>query len=580
MDAGATRGRATDATLRITELSFKAGATSSSPPLKVATGNITILVGPNNVGKSLALREIERACVHGPGAQSNDVVSWVTIDTPTTVEGVFSLLRRYRNPDVPVVDNPGNEQLSIIYPTTGGAPNALHIGATPIAGYLHSGNWAVIRATVMPPYTLRLDGRTRFGTPTEGPTGALLAPAQTYLQGLLRDDVARRKVQDLTFDAFGWYVALDASTMPGQLRLRMSQERPPIEYERSFKDDAARFYDRQPLVTTFSDGVQAFVSIVGSVVASPYRVILIDEPEAFLHPPLARRLGAELTRLARERDASLVVATHSDAFVMGCLDESSDTAIVRLTYQRETGAATARVVPPDDLRRMVRHPLLRSTGVLDSLFHETAVVTEGDSDRVFYDEINQRLLRERNGRGLPDTLFLNAGGWTAAHLMVRPMRHVGIPVAAVVDMESLDDANRTKWPQLLEACQVPDDERARLETGRESLRGLVAAASDGHGRIKKEGLAFFTGADWDRAGRLFRSYAAYGLFVVPVGEVERWLKPYSNTKHASEWLIALFERIGLDDQDPNYLRPRSDDVWAFIDGLATWARNPDRLGTG
>jgi predicted ATPase len=44
-----------------------------------------------------------------------------------------------------------------------------------------------------------------------------------------------------------------------------------------------------------SDGVQAFVGIVCAVLWGDYRAILIDEPEAFLHPPLARKLGRQLT---------------------------------------------------------------------------------------------------------------------------------------------------------------------------------------------------------------------------------------------------------------------------------------------
>ena len=46
-------------TLKITDLTFVAGARYGSAPLRVRPGNVTVLVGPNNSGKSLVLRDIE-----------------------------------------------------------------------------------------------------------------------------------------------------------------------------------------------------------------------------------------------------------------------------------------------------------------------------------------------------------------------------------------------------------------------------------------------------------------------------------------------------------------------------------------
>ena len=65
--------------------------------------------------------------------------------------------------------------------------------------------------------------------------------------------------------------------------------------------------------------------------------------------------------------------------------------VVRLTYHNEE--ATSRVLPSEQLLKLMRNPLLRSTGVLQGLFYEYVIVTEADSDRVFYQEINDRLLK-------------------------------------------------------------------------------------------------------------------------------------------------------------------------------------------
>jgi predicted ATP-dependent endonuclease of OLD family len=42
-----------------------------------------------------------------------------------------------------------------------------------------------------------------------------------------------------------------------------------------------------------SDGVRAFTGIITEVIAGDPNILLIDEPEAFLHPSLAYKLGKE-----------------------------------------------------------------------------------------------------------------------------------------------------------------------------------------------------------------------------------------------------------------------------------------------
>jgi putative AbiEii toxin of type IV toxin-antitoxin system len=51
-------------------------------------------------------------------------------------------------------------------------------------------------------------------------------------------------------------------------------------------------------VSEFGDGVQCFIGICLSVLSYPFRIVMIDEPEAYLHPPTAYSLGRYLSQLA------------------------------------------------------------------------------------------------------------------------------------------------------------------------------------------------------------------------------------------------------------------------------------------
>jgi ABC-type proline/glycine betaine transport system ATPase subunit len=50
--------------LRVSELRFAVGPSNARPPLTVQPKNLTILVGPNNSGKSQTLREINSWTEH------------------------------------------------------------------------------------------------------------------------------------------------------------------------------------------------------------------------------------------------------------------------------------------------------------------------------------------------------------------------------------------------------------------------------------------------------------------------------------------------------------------------------------
>jgi hypothetical protein len=77
-----------------------------------------------------------------------------------------------------------------------------------------------------------------------------------------------------------------------------------------------------------------------------------------------------------------------------------------------------------------------------------------------------------------------------------------------------------------------------------------------------------------------RQLAEYGVFLVPVGELECWLLPLQRGPYQGkvEWLIQTFQAMGEDPTSPTYIRPAADDVWAFIGEIKSWLHNPRRLG--
>ncbi len=559
-------------TLKIKKLTFTAGLRAGSPPLEIKPDATVLFVGPNNSGKSLALREIENWCFNQN--TPTKVISQVEIDFPTGVRAAERLVRAMKVSPPPENVEDATSVWMGQHSFSERGVRRFQVSLTQLRDVVRNRDLNQLREWLTASYTIRLDGRTRFSLSDPKPTGDLLQPPQNHLAALFTDKDSREKVRHLTEEAFGSHFTIDPTAMT-TFRIRLSS-RAPIDNEDQSLDQRGRdFHSNAPLINEFSDGVLAFVGLISAVMSLPHKIILIDEPEAFLHPPLARRLGQNLSKLTQEREATLVSSTHSSEFLMGCLESTPNTVVVRLTYQG--GIATARTLTAPQVKEMTKDPLLRSTGVLRGLFHKAVVVTEADADRAFYDEINRRL--NNSAKGIDDALFINGQNMHTVNRLVKPLREIGIPTAAIVDLDFIRQRG-SNWRNLIRACNIPDAVNTQIKSERDylCLQFNTLQSASGEDELKKKGIRALNITDRTRARIFINELSKYGLFVVPHGELEKWLPSLGVSGHTPDWLIDVFSKIGDDETSTSYLRPSNRDVWKFLNDVSKWISNPQRLG--
>ena len=92
------------------------------------------------------------------------------------------------------------------------------------------------------------------------------------------------------------------------------------------------------------------------------------------------------------------------------------------------------------------------------------------------------------------------------------------------------------------------------------------------------GISVLQGEANKAAEVLLGQLKEYGLFVVPNGELECWLKPLDATGHGPRWLVEVFEKMGEDPNSDNYVKPENGDVWDFISSINEWASSINRKG--
>jgi energy-coupling factor transporter ATP-binding protein EcfA2 len=552
----------------IDSIKLKFGSADGQSQVQLEVAPVTVFVGPNNAGKSKVLQEINKRCTDGVPHPSDVILESVTY-------------RGFAQDQIPEVRKgltlrPGsNEAIQPGHIIIGKHFHRLQVSKTQFESALQNPNNDAKRFCpwYLAMHTLMLDGKSRITLVNEQPATDLQRPPQNFLDILFRDDEKRLEVRRIAREAFDNYFVVDPTNL-GKLRIRYSTVEPENHVqERGIHQEAVKFHGNSLNIADASDGVKAFTGIVTQIIAGDPSVILIDEPEAFLHPALSFKLGKEVALSAASFDKRLFVSTHSANFVMGCIQSGAHTNIIRLTYLH--GVPTARTLPKDKLLRLMRNPLLRSTGVLEGLFYESVIVTESDSDRAFYQEINERLLRSDPGKGIPNCLFLNAQNKQTIRQIVRPLRELGIPAAGIVDVDILKDGGRV-WTDFLNSGFIPDVSH----NGLGQIRSAIRKKCDESGKNMKRdgGLEILDPNDKEAAENLFGQLGEYGLFVVRSGELESWLKELGATGHGPNWLIDVFERMGEDPEKDDYITPSQGDVWEFIEQIGKWLKTPTRKG--
>lgn len=151
----------------INSVRFNFGSSPTAVPLVLNPRPITVLVGPNNSGKSSALREIETWCKVGP-QQQRKIVAEIDVDLPD-VERVLTELEPFKKP-------PGAGQVMQEGVVTLKRPDPHQEGISDqqfhepsFRSQWNVRNWTYVSQFYLAFFTVRLDGGRGFLWHNRGP---------------------------------------------------------------------------------------------------------------------------------------------------------------------------------------------------------------------------------------------------------------------------------------------------------------------------------------------------------------------------------------------------------------------------
>ncbi len=173
---------------------------------------------------------------------------------------------------------------------------------------------------------------------------------------------------------------------------------------------------------------------------------------------------------------------------------------------------------------------LYNEAVLNSLFYKKTLLLESEYDRMFYEYYSELRLHEY----ITNVNFIGFNGMPDIKIVFDEMHNLGINVACIVDIDFL-----------LSNKQVPDCIRTSdqaLYQKHVKIAQMYSSRGDNEKTefktsLKRDGLKYLEAADqtlFSEYESVIADYSARGVFIVKVGELERWTK--SSKDNMSEML--------------------------------------------
>jgi hypothetical protein len=551
------------------KLTFRSITFSDGQSLELNEDDIIVFVGPNNAGKSAALRELEYAISRD---QPQKVISSAKLSTFGDPGGFRDWLQ---NNSI-LEGQPGN----YYFKGMGYSIHESHVT------YLGSGS--SVRDPIASFFASRVGTDTRLvGSDPAGPINLHFAPATHPIHMLLADSELASKMSGLFARAFGKDLTVfrgGGSSFP-----LMAGRKPSLQAD---EDELSKRYIRdlpaasEPLQEQ-GDGMRAFATVLLHVlVAENYSVQFLDEPEAFLHPPQARLLG-ELIAKERRSKTQLFVATHSPEVLEGILSaDSTKVRIVRI--QRDGAVNRIKELGKIETAAIATDPLTRYSRVLSGIFHERVIIAESETDCLFYAALLDT--KYVSGTRTPDALFIHAGGKSRMQKLASLLRSLDVPVSVVADIDVLNDAGTFRsllealggkwfdverdWNTLNSAVIAnrpplnAEQVRSRIEIELKNVSGNQPFPKERERNIK---TIFKSLSPWDQVKRLgkagfdrgaptttFERLAAtcgkVGLWIVAVGEIEGFCRSIE-ARHGPDFTEKVLSQRNL-EVDPELREAR------------------------
>jgi predicted ATPase len=537
-------------------ITFESLTFSDGTVIALGPTDMVLFVGPNNAGKSAALRDIEGHI--GPLFEGT-VVKQAKLRRVGTIDELREIVETHTR----IAGHPQNPQ----YAGTG-----INLFVTNLGHH-----WNNDLTPLRPLFCQRIATETRITESNpQGPINIVDQPPSHPIHMLYADSSLESRIGSYFKQAFGrgLFLCREAGA-PWALRVG---DRPGLQ---DGEDIFTRSYLRRVVSSTDSletqgDGMRSFATVILRMLAPDTpSLLLLDEPEAFLHPPQARLLG-EFIAKERPTRSQLFAATHSPEVLQGMLGAAPESLRV-IRIQRDGSVNRVKELDKSQAKELNADPVMKFTSVLSGVFHNRVIICESDPDCMFYSALLD--IPEVHGPQYPDVLFVQAGGKHRMYLLAKALRALDVNVDVIADIDILNDETVLQnlvgalgghWDDIwkeagplkseieqqklwLDSSEVVREIKEVLAKAPKSgvfPQGLCGDIKDTLGKVSPWQAIKSAGKEAIPRGDAFKHYLrlqdlcnAIGLWIVPVGELEGFCR--SEGKKGPRWVQNVLKKYDL-----------------------------------
>ena len=290
------------------------------------------------------------------------------------------------------------------------------------------------------------------------------------------------------------------------------------------------------------DGFRSYVTILLTVMGASKPILLVDEPEAFLHPTYAMELGKQLGTMLAESDAlqNAFISTHSSYFLQGILDSAaSGLSLIRL--KRNGGKSTFNILDKDKIETL-KNRSDYSPQYIDALFSKRAILVEAPRDAIIYSAICDKISE------IDNPIFVSTNGKDAFKGVKEFYAASVLPCSCICDFDIINDHD--KFKNLMKAFSVDVEVRQRALNAADALKKIYRdlaiqktsnkkdLASLIKERYKKDVFIDIPESLRQDCRNTLRDLIRFGIYVLTTGELESLFEDngIEHSHDSDDWL--------------------------------------------
>ena len=184
----------------IEKIRLKFGSSPGRPPLEFIPTAVTVVIGPNNAGKSKLISEIAMQCSSGQSMSSDVILESLVFSIMSEAAADLEITKLTAKPPPNSVIHP-----DLVYMQQGDMYQQVPLQSLR-QGLLNPNNQH-FRSQYAQYYfskkMINLNGRSRIGLVDDQPSGDFQNPPNSTFQHLLKDDVFRKGFRASVYKSFG-----------------------------------------------------------------------------------------------------------------------------------------------------------------------------------------------------------------------------------------------------------------------------------------------------------------------------------------------------------------------------------------